>query len=159
MLARPTVPVPVPGALPQGIRSAEAGLFVCAICKLYLQRLSGFLSVTHCDQSNIFFPLCCITWLLFSCCCFLPPAFVAVGCGQGQVTGQDVLLLQRYGHANKLHSFQELFWALEGDRLYRQVVSMAPGTALACTTLSPPDSGLGAAKGQGPCQNVCFGGV
>lgn len=47
------------------------------------------------------FPLCCITWLLFSCCCFFPPAFVDVGCGQGQVTGQDVLLLRRYRHVNK----------------------------------------------------------
>lgn len=81
----------------------------------------------------------CITWLLVFCCCFFPPAFVAVGCDWGQVTGQDVLLLWRHGHANKLHSFQELFRLLEGDHLCRQVVSTAAGTAVACATASPPD--------------------
>ena len=68
-----------------------------------------------------------------------------------------MLLLRRYGQANKLHSFQELFGALEGDHLRGRVVSMAPGTALACTALHPPDApALGAAKGQGPSLNVCF---
>lgn len=146
VLARLTSTVPSPRSAATGCRaprSAKARLFVRAVCRccieLCLQSLLGFLPVTHCDQRNIFFLLCRITWLLFSCCCFFPPAFVAVGCDQGQVTGQDVPLLRRYGHANKLHSFQELFRVLEGDDLYRHTVSTAPGTALTCTTSSPPD--------------------
>ena len=149
MLARPTTTVPAPRSLvpsPQSAatgrcapRTAKAGLFVCSALHCIYSAFRGFCRSPAATREIFFFPLCCITWLLFSCCCFFPPAFVAVGCGWGQVTGQDVLLLRRYGHANKLHSFQELFRALEGDHLYHQVVSMAPGTVLACATSSPPD--------------------
>lgn len=162
MLARLASTVPGPQSAAAGRRaprSAKTRLFVRAVCpcciELCLQSLLGFLPVTHCDQRNIFFLLCCITWLLFSCCCFFPPAFVAVGCSRGQVTGQDVPLLRRYGHANKLRSFQELFRALEGDGVYPHTVSTAPGTALTCTTSSPSPV-LGAAEGQDPSQNVRF---
>lgn len=97
---------------------------------LYLRCLSGLLPVTRRDQGNIFIPpllhnLASVFLLLF-----FPPCFVDVGCGQGQVTGQDVLLLRRYRHVNKRHSFLELPRALQGENLHRRVVSLAPGTAL-----------------------------
>lgn len=146
MLVRPTGTTIVPGSRRAAAgRRAEDRLFVRAASHCIYSAFRGFCQSPAATR-EIFStqpppppPPRCITWLLFSCCCFFPPAFVAVGCGRGQVTGQDVLLLRRYGHANKLHSFQELFQALEGDHLYRQVVSTAPDTALARATSSPPD--------------------
>lgn len=142
VLVRPTGTTIVPGSRRAAVgRRAEDRLFVHAASHCIYSAFRGFCQSPAMTR-EIFStpaPSRCITWLLFSCCCFFPSAFVAVGCGRGQVTGQDVLLLRRYGHANKLHSFQELFQALEGDHLYRQVVSTAPDTALARATSSPPD--------------------
>lgn len=92
---RPAPPAPPPSPVP-----CRA---VCPCCiALYLQRLLGFLPVTRCGQGNIPPPpvlhSLASVFLLFSssclCSCWLWP---------GPVTGQDVLLLRRYRHANKLH--------------------------------------------------------
>lgn len=91
----------VPGALPRGCSSEpEPGSVRAAVHCIYCA-FRGFCRSPAATREIFLFPLCCITWLLFSCCCFFPPASVDVGCGQGQVTGQDVLPLRRYRHGNK----------------------------------------------------------
>lgn len=140
MPARPPGTAAAPGpwsAAAAASRSVEAGLFVRAAAHCIYCAFRGFCRSPAATREIFLFPLCCITWLLFSCCCFFPSAFVDVGCGQGQVTGQDVLLLR----GTDMQINDTVFWNFSGRWKVRICTAELSAwlTAQPCITAFPPE--------------------